>query len=417
MKFSEISEAIVISFDAIRVNKLRAFLASLGVVIGISFVILMGWLIAGLDKVLLDTINMIGSDMLYVDKWDWAGGKNWKLLQARKPITLEQANELAQRIESAELAIPIARKFSTLIKYENKKLRRNSVQGTLSEYGMTPAGAILDGRFFSQTEDKYGANVVVFAYNAYNTIFPKGDGIGKTVKINGNKFYVIGVVKKQGTALLDFVDNQVFIPLSNFLGCFGKFRRSLSIGVKAGNPEMLDEVRTETIGLMREIRGLEPWEEDDFSINETKTFEKSTDTFRLYVWGIGIGMTVLSFIVGIIGIMNIMFVSVAERTKEIGIRKAIGAPKRSILFQFIIEAAILCLVGSAFSFIGCSVLVYAAATLLPKVWPAMTFLSPFIPMKLLVIASIVSVVVGIFAGLIPAIRASNLDPVDSLRYE
>jgi putative ABC transport system permease protein len=118
--------------------------------------------------------------------------------------------------------------------------------------------------------------------------FFQGDGIGKTVKINGNKFYVIGVVKKQGTALLDFVDNQVFIPLSNFLGCFGKFRRSLSIGVKAGNPEMLDEVRTETIGIMREIRGLEPWEEDDFSINETKTFEKSTDTFRLYVWGIGI---------------------------------------------------------------------------------------------------------------------------------
>lgn len=417
MKFSEIWEAIVIALDSIKANKLRSFLASLGVVIGISFVIIMGWALAGLDKVLLDTINMIGSDMLYVDKWDWSGGQNWKLLQARKPITLEQANEFIKRVKSAEVAIPIAKRHRTVIKYGNLNFEGISVQGSLSEYGLTPAGAILDGRFFSPSEDMYSANVVVFAYNAYYSVFPDGDGIGKTVKINGHKFYVIGVVKKQGTALLDFVDNQVFVPLSSFLGCFGKYRRSLSIGVKAGSPEMLDEVRTETIGIMRGIRGLEPWEELDFSVNETKTFEKSTDMFRLYVWGIGIGMTVLSFIVGIIGITNIMFVSVAERTKEIGIRKAIGAPKRSILFQFIIESAILCLIGSAFSFIGCSVLIYVVATFLPKAFPSISFLSPYIPLKLLYIASFVSIIVGILAGLIPAIRASNLDPVDSLRYE
>ena len=139
MKFSEIWEAIVIALDSIKANKLRSFLASLGVVIGISFVIIMGWALAGLDKVLLDTINMIGSDMLYVDKWDWSGGQNWKLLQARKPITLEQANEFIKRVKTAEVAIPIAKRHRTLIKYENLNFEGISGQGSLSEYGLTPA--------------------------------------------------------------------------------------------------------------------------------------------------------------------------------------------------------------------------------------------------------------------------------------
>ena len=217
--------------------------------------------------------------------------------------------------------------------------------------------------------------------------------------------------------LLDFIDNRMYIPMKSYIGTYGKFGRSFSIYIKAGSEDMLEEVKAETRGLMREIRNLQPGQEDDFSINGVQAFEEQVAKIRLYVWGVGIGITVLSFIVGIIGIMNIMFVSVTERTKEIGIRKAIGARKRSILLQFLVEASTLCFVGALISLIACSLLVFVLATYLPSVWENSAFLKPYLPMELLIIASLVSVFVGMLAGLIPAIRAANLNPVDALRYE
>ncbi|MFW5702171.1 MAG: ABC transporter permease, partial [Bacteroidota bacterium] len=292
-----------------------------------------------------------------------------------------------------------------------------TVVGAESNHARTPAGEILIGRHFTPFEEEIGANVAVLGYNVYESVFPRGDAIGKTVKINGHKFFVSGVITKQGTMFFDFIDNQVFIPLSTFNAIFGNFGRSFSIAIKAGSEERLDFVRSQTRGYMRMIRNLEPWEDDDFAINETKAFESSVKEIRYGVWSVGIGMTVLSFLVGIIGIMNIMFVSVTERTKEIGIRKAIGAKRRSILLQFIVEAAALCFIGAIIAFIVCSAIVYAAATLLPKAVPGLSFLSPVIPYELLAVATVVSVIVGMLAGLIPAIRASRLDPVDALRYE
>lgn len=417
MSLFEISENIKIAFDSMKANKLRSLLASLGVVIGISFVILMGWVLKGLDQALDDTFNIIGTDMLYVDKWDWAGGRNWKLIQQRKHISLRQANEFCSRIRSAELSMPVVRSWQTVLKYESDEYTGISAQGTWAEYGLTPAGKVAQGRFFSEFETRSGANVVVLGHKVNQTIFPNGDAVGKTIKIQGRKYQVIGVITKQGTMLLDFVDNQVIMPLNSFLKTFGSFRRNISIAVKAGNVDNLDPVRTETQGLMREIRNLHPGDEDDFSINETKAFESQVATFRLWVWGIGIGMTILSFIVGIIGIMNIMFVSVTERTKEIGIRKAIGAKKSSILIQFIVESSALCFFGAIIAFIICSIIVFLLATFLPKVAPGTEFLSPIMPYQLLVIASAVSIFVGMAAGLIPAMRAANLNPVDALRYE
>lgn len=417
LKIPEIIETIKEAARSILVNKLRSLLASLGVVIGVSFVVLMGWFLSGLDRAVEETFNLIGVDMIYIDQWDWSGGKNWKLLAARKPITLNQANDLAKSLQNAEIVVPVARKWGTSIVYNNDKLSGISVIGTKSDYGRTAGGTVVDGRFFSIFEENHGANVVVLGYGVNKTLFPKNDGIGKTLKINGEKFLIIGVVKKQSTILMDFLDNQLYIPLKSFIGLFGNYRRSVSIAVKAGSESNLELVRAESIGAMRVIRNLKPWQEDDFSINETKAFEKSVESLRLYVWGIGIGLTVLSFIVGLIGIMNIMFVSVVERTKEIGIRKALGAKRITILTQFLVESSFLCLIGAVFSIIFCSVLIYFVAAFLPKMIPSTEFLLPFLPMRLILIASIVSILVGIFAGLLPAIRASKLDPVESLRFE
>lgn len=417
MRFSEIKESVVISLESMRSNKLRSFLASLGVVIGISFVIIMGWILSGLDKAVEDTFNIVGIDMLYVDKWDWAGGKNWKDIQARKNITIEQAEEFMLRIKSAELTIPIARGFGGVVKYRGEQFSGMQIQGLTADYGLTPGGSIDKGRFFTQFEDNQSENVCVLGTIPNNTMFADSNGVGKTIKINGKNFLVIGVLTKQGTMMMDFVDNVIYIPINSFFGLFGNANRSVSIAVKAGSVDNLDEVRAETEGVMRTVRNIAPGKDNDFSINETKAFEANFAIIRTSVWGIGIGMTFLSFLVGIIGIMNIMFVSVTERTKEIGIRKAIGAKKRDILMQFIIEAATLSFVGAIISFVFCSLLVFVAATYLPMWIEELSFLSPVIPYNLLFIASIVSIFVGLLAGLIPAIRASNLDPIDALRYE
>lgn len=417
MIFTEIFESVKLGLDAIKVNKLRSFLASLGVVIGISFVILMGWVLSGLDTALLNTFNMMGTDMVYIDKWDWAGGKSWKELRQRKNITLKQANQYFKRIENAELAFPSVRQWGAVLKYKNENYQGTQISGTTFEHSLTPAGQIIDGRHFSMFEDESGSKVIVLGFKVAETIFPDGDAVGKYIKINGHKFKVIGIIKKQGTILFDFVDNQSFIPFKAFTKIFGRNFHSIMISAKAGHIDGLDDLREESYGLMREIRNIKPGEEEDFSINETKTFDEIINNLRLYVGGVGIGFTILSFIVGIIGIMNIMFVSVTDRTREIGIRKAIGAKKRSIWTQFIVESATLCFIGALLAFVFCSIFIYLVATILPVSMPEINFLTSYIPIDLLIISSFVSIIVGVLAGLLPAIRAANLDPVDALRYE
>jgi putative ABC transport system permease protein len=417
MKLFELKEAFLQAVDSILANRMRSFLASLGVIIGITFVILMGWVLSGLDKAMQDTFNMLGTDVLYVDKHSWAGGENWKEERNRPDITIQQANNLIDKLKDIELASPVADVWNIQIKYLNDSYSGISVEGVNSNYGLTPSGTIVEGRFFSQNEDDFAENVICIGWKVSETIFPNGDAIGREIKVNGRKFRIIGIIKKQGTTFFDFMDYMCYVPLKTFFKTFGKFRRTLSIAVKAGSEDKLDEVREEVIGNMRIIRNLKPNEKDNFSINESKAFEAQVSGIRTVVWSVGIGMTLLSFIVGIIGIVNVMFVSIFERTKEIGIAKALGAKKRMVLTQIIFESTLLAFFGAIISFIITSLIAYITGTFVIQYVKEVQFLSPTIPLDLLGIASVISVIVGVLAGLVPAIRASNFDPVIAIRYE
>jgi putative ABC transport system permease protein len=235
MKLAPINEALKQAITSIRTNTLRSSLAALGVLIGITFVILMGWVLTGLDKAMEDTINSMGTDVMYVDKFDWAGcGQNWREIRNRPNITLDQSEKLISRLTSAELAVPVARSNHGTIVYGDEIYQNIAIEGTTSPYSLTPSGTIDSGRFFNENEDRIGARVAVLGTKVYQTLFPNGNGIGNTIKINNVKSTIIGVITKQGTTFADFMDNIVYIPLKSFLSTYGRYRRNFSICVKAG---------------------------------------------------------------------------------------------------------------------------------------------------------------------------------------
>lgn len=421
-------ESIKMAYAALAANKLRAALTTIGVVIGIFFVLLMGWVLGGLDKAFVDSFAFFGDDILYVDRWDWSGRTSWEDQRNRTMITHDQFLRARQRIRSAEYVVPTADEYSEDIRYGDLQLEGAMIFGTNQEYIEMYGGNLGEGRFFTELESNLGADVIVLGFGVAESLFPQGDAVGSTIRIDGLPFNVIGVMPKRGTMLFDFMDNIVIMPMERFFNMYGA-RSSLTINVKAGGAEKVEEVRSETIGVMRSVRSVAPDEDADFSVNSQEMFTEIIETFRYTVWGVGLFMTGLSFLVGSIGIMNIMFVSVTERTREIGIRKAVGARRRSILAQFLVESVVLCMVGAAIGLVMTAGIAYFKQEVVegvmsilalfnlvdPETSVDLSFLSSTLPLSQVLVAVVVAVVVGILAGIIPAFRAARLDPVEALR--
>ena len=238
-------------------------------------------------------------------------------------------------------------------------------------------------------------------------VFFKGKNpIGEDIKIDGEKFRIIGVLEKQGKFLgLFSVDNQAIIPQGAYMRLFSR-RGWTRLSVKV--PEQkIEESKDEIYSIMRQIRGLKPNQKDDFAINQTKAFEKQYNSIKIAIAGTGFFITMLSLVVGGIGIMNIMFVSVTERTREIGVRKAIGATKNMILSQFLMEAITICLAAGIIGLI----FAYITSLIINNFFPST------MPLGLSILAVLMSIIVGVISGIIPSYKAANLDPIDSLRYE
>lgn len=421
-------ESMKMALAALASNKMRAALTTTGVVIGIFFVLLMGWVLGGLDKAVTDSFAFFGDDILYVDRFNWDGSISWEEQRNRKKIDYIQYEQVKERLHSAEYVVPTVDRFSTDVRYGDLQLQGTMIYGTNEEYIAMYANNIGEGRFLTDQEAQLGANVVVLGYNVNENLFPNGGAIGQTVRIDGHSYTVIGIMPKRGTMLMDFMDNMAIIPIRRFFSQYGR-RSGVTINVKAGGKERLNDVRYETIGVMRAVRSLTPEKDNDFGVNSQEMFTEAIGQLRVVVWSVGLFMTGLSFLVGSIGIMNIMFVSVTERTREIGIRKAVGARRRSILFQFLVESILLCLIGA---FIGLLLTVMIAGfkdqlangiiavlalfgAVEPDTTVNLSFLSSTIPLAQVAYAVLVAVFVGMLAGVIPAFRAARLNPVEALR--
>ena len=402
--FALFVENFRISLSAVFANKTRSVLTALGIIIGVLSVTLMGTLISGLDKSFETSMSWLGKDILHISRYEWFSDMEWWEVKNRPRMLPDYVEKIRERSEYALAVAPVMQRGASLAYAE--KETRTEIFGTNEEYMETISTNIAQGRFFTRSEDRSGSRVTVIGDGIKKAFFGEQDPIGQYIKIDDVKFRVIGVLEKQGKFLgLFSVDKQAILPSGAYKRIFSR-RGWMRLSVKI--PEnRVEESIDEISSVMRHIRGLKPNEKNDFAINQTKIFEKQYNTLKMAIGGTGVFITLLSLVVGGIGIMNIMFVSVTERTREIGVRKAIGATKGMIMGQFLMEAVTICLIAGLIGLF----FAYISSIFINKIFPST------LPLGLSISAVILSMIVGVISGMIPSYRAANLDPIDSLRYE
>ncbi|MCU0364750.1 MAG: ABC transporter permease [Ignavibacteriaceae bacterium] len=405
----ELKEGMLIAFRALKANKVRTSLTMLGIFIGITVVVLMSTAIKGINNSFQDGISALGSDVLYIDKWAWFTNEEWWKLRNRKSITLADYEDFKSQVKLPIAVAPVINSQQT-VKFDDKRVDGVFLNGSNADYVKTTNFTFDQGRFYNEVESNASRQVAVIGSEIATKLFPRGDALDKIIKIGNANYKVVGILAEQGSFILGPFnpDNQVFIPIGTiFKNFIAEHRGTVTFNVRAPNPALLEETKAEAEGVMRKVRGLRYDEENDFSINQQEGLMAEYNSVVGVIQIAGLFITGLSLFVGAIGIMNIMFVSVRERTKEIGIRKAIGAKKRTILTQFLLESSAICLLGGI-------------AGLLAAILGSMA-LNQYFPTSIqvdaVIIAIGVSALTGILSGFAPAYQASKLDPVESLRYE
>jgi putative ABC transport system permease protein len=410
----ELSESWKIAIAQMQSNKTRSMLTALGVIIGIVAVTLMGTAITGIQTGFDKSMSILGDDVLYVSQFPWARVNDWWNYRDRREIKTEYAEPLNRMIAATPnshlvLAVPTSN-ITKNVKRGDNQVTGIFIQGTTADYPLISVVDFNEGRFFNDLETKGAANVCLLGYDVADALFPGESPVGKEVQIGGQQFRVLGVGARQGSFLgLFSLDSIVIVPLPTFKKFFSAKAES-DVRVKVRDKTKLEEAKGELTGLMRRVRALPPEKKDDFNVNEQQAFKSTLDPVKNSIAIAGLFITGLSLFVGAIGIMNITFVSVKERTKEIGTRKALGARRRTILLQFLIESTALCVLGGL---IGLT-FAYAMCFGIGKAFPSFPVEFSF---GLVLVGMFVSVFTGLISGFAPAWSASRLDPVTALRYE
>ena len=408
--FTEQFEAFRIAFAALKANKTRGILTTLGIIIGIVAVATTMTAANGLANNFRESISAIGSDVFYVSKMPWIMHGDFFEYRNRPNLTYKDGEKLERRLVDA-IAINPNTGTNRNVKYESTVLNSVPIIGTSEKYIKVTEDVPEVGRFLTEFDIQSKKKNCVIGSDIKEKLFKNVDPINKKIKIGWYKFRIVGVMEKRGSAGFfggPNFDNQIFIPVTSFMKYYGGQNRNFTIAVKSPGQEEMSDFEYELIGEMRKIRKLKPTEKDNFAINTMDTLIEAYNNVMGVVVLIGLLITGISLFVGGIGVMNIMFVSVTERTREIGIRKAIGAKKRSILTQFLFESSTICMIGGIIGVI----LSFFVASIIDR------FLLPAsVSLPIVFVALIISILTGVVAGFIPAYRASKLNPIDALRYE
>jgi putative ABC transport system permease protein len=400
------------AFAALRSNMVRTFLSTLGITIGIFCIIMVLSIVNSLERNLQDSVDSLGKDVAIIEKWPWEFGPDYKWWQYmnRPNPTLDELEKLEEYVTLGKgMALSINLPGAT-VKYKN--LNAENVTGMAVSQGFPDIKdfELEEGRFFTENESKNADQVVVIGSDIKENLFPSIFPIEKEISVKGKKFRVIGVFKKEGESMLgNSMDNVFVIPVKTAANYVRLNSNNVNsrIQIKAKDGISVDLLENELKGVMRSIRKLRPSEDPDFAINKTTLLSKPLKSLFSVVnlggWIIGL----FAILVGGFGIANIMFVSVKERTQQIGIQKSLGAKNYFILIEFLVEAIVLCLVGGAVGLLS-----VFSITLLVKHYMEINL---FLSTGNIVTGILVSVSIGIISGFIPAYTASKLDPVEAIR--
>jgi putative ABC transport system permease protein len=402
------------AMDALRTHKLRSALTIFGVVLGVSVIMLVAALITGFDAQIQENVKQFGADTAFVTKWDQGrhGGPPPLEERQRKPLTLDDERALQEScpaVKNVTAFLTSDWDVAHAVRTKSGEVTGIDFRGVQANFGLVYANAAtLAGRFISEGDDLHKEKVVMLGENVAPVLFPEGNPIGKDVTIDGSSFQVIGVVEKpKGGFGMGDEDRRVLIPFSTFRKTFPS-ATEMNFRVQA-QPYMLNQMVDQITEVLRRRRNVPYDGKDNFSV---ATAEEQIKEFHNIVGKVAIATVVLSAIgllIGGVGVMNIMLVSVTERTREIGVRKAIGAKSKDITWQFLLEAMTLTGLGGLIALILVNGLVLLVRVALK--WPGS------VPLWAAVVGIVVSVSIGLIFGVWPAMKAAKLDPVEALRYE
>ncbi|RMG65007.1 MAG: FtsX-like permease family protein [Calditrichaeota bacterium] len=395
------------AWDSLNAHRVRSFFTILGIVIGVTTIICIFTIIQSINRYVEGEFSGLGASTVYVSKYPWVITGNWWEFRNRPPITLREYRALREQSVFARWISPLIESFRT-VQYRSHSLEQVYTVGCNEEYPETANVSVSLGRWFTHLEVEHARPVVVIGAHVQEVLFGLENPLGKRIKINGLPYKVVGVLEKRGNFFGFNMDNQIIIPYTTFR-TFRLSRRNIAIALRVSDPNQLDELKDEIRGILRRVRKIPPTEKDNFSINQqdmlTQFYHQLTGTLYLVVFVVG----GISLIVGGIGIANIMLVSVTERTREIGIRKAVGATRTQIIVHFLSESILISLVGG---FLG-----IVAGVLVSQIPLNLMKLGASVSPGTVLIGVGFSSLVGILSGLYPANRAARVNPIEALRYE
>jgi putative ABC transport system permease protein len=408
-------ENIAMAFQTLMAHKFRSFLTVLGIIIGVLTVIVIASLLTGMRQNIVGLVEQYGTDNIFAFHLGMGPrmGRRPRQEWMRKPLTPVDAAAIQEQCPSVKDVTWEGFPFETriVIQQKDKNLRNISFSGVPSNYAIVANLKMADGRFFTDLEDDHRMDVAIIGANPAEALFPNADPVGKQLLINGHPFMVLGVLEKSAGGFLgegNERDNAVHIPYQTFHKLFPwEDKHLLLIQTKTGTlMKAYDEIES----LLRRRRGLKLSEANNFDLTTADRMIEQFDSITASIGLIAIAISSVGLLVGGIGVMNIMLVSVKERTREIGVRKAVGATKHDIVFQFLVEAMTLTGVGGVFGVALAIAVSYIIIALVPS-------LPASIPLWAVVTGFTVSVAIGLIFGVWPARKAANLDPIEALRYE